>query len=52
MYIQQEVKVLNLSLPHSFPLSGDYRPLRPKYGDYQYLPPQRWLGALKVWYPI
>jgi hypothetical protein len=29
------------------PSSGDYRPLRPKYGTYEYLPPQRWLSALQ-----
>ncbi|XP_019850077.1 PREDICTED: uncharacterized protein LOC109580924 [Amphimedon queenslandica] len=29
------------------PLSGDYRPLAPKYGEYSYLPPQRWLHVLK-----
>ena len=31
-----------------FLVSGDYRPLAPKYGEYKYLPPQRWIHALKV----
>lgn len=28
--------------------SGSYRPLPPMYGEYDYLPQQRWLHALKV----
>ena len=28
--------------------SGDYRPLPPVYGEYDYLPPQRWMCALTV----
>ena len=30
------------------PSSGDYRPVAPKYGEYKYLPPQRWLHVLQV----
>lgn len=28
--------------------SGPHRPLWPVYGEYVYLPPQRWLHALEV----
>lgn len=30
------------------PSHGSYRFLAPKFGDYQYLPPQRWLHTLKL----
>lgn len=30
------------------PTVGDCRPLAPRYGEYKYLPPQRWIHALKV----
>ena len=29
------------------PTQGSYRPLAPAVGEYQYLPPQRWLHTLK-----
>ena len=35
-------------LCHCSSHSGSYRPLPPAYGEYSYLPPQRWLHALKV----
>jgi hypothetical protein len=38
----------DLSYSDHPPSSGDYRPLAPKYGEYKYLPPQRWLHALQV----
>ncbi len=37
-----------LSYSEHPPLVGDYRPMAPQYGEYQYLPPQRWLHALNV----
>ncbi|CAI8052637.1 N-acetylated-alpha-linked acidic dipeptidase 2 [Geodia barretti] len=42
LYSRLQSKV---ALLHS--TNGDYRPLRPKYGTYEYLPPQRWLSALQ-----
>lgn len=32
----------------SIPSQGSYRPLPPKFGEYDFLPPQRWLHALKI----
>lgn len=29
------------------PLIGPHRPLWPKYGEYKYLPPQRWLHSIE-----
>lgn len=29
------------------PLSGNHRPLWPKYGEYLYLPPQRWVHSIE-----
>ncbi|XP_045171785.2 uncharacterized protein LOC123533892 isoform X2 [Mercenaria mercenaria] len=29
------------------PLSGSHRPLWPKFGEYKYLPPQRWVHSLE-----
>ncbi|KAH3890696.1 hypothetical protein DPMN_014781 [Dreissena polymorpha] len=31
----------------SVPLSGDHRPLWPVFGEYRYLPPQRWVHSLE-----
>jgi len=31
-----------------FLLSGPHRPLWPKYGEYAYVPPQRWLHSIEV----
>lgn len=33
--------------PTDLPLSGSHRPLWPKYGEYLYLPPQRWVHSLE-----
>lgn len=38
----------SISYKASPPSNGPYRPLAPKYGDYRYLPPQRWLHTLKT----
>lgn len=31
-----------------FHVSGPHRPLWPKYGEYAYVPPQRWLHSIEV----
>jgi len=38
----------DIEYPEHPPSSGDYRLLAPKYGEYHYLPPQRWLHALHL----
>ncbi|CAI9734563.1 Hypothetical predicted protein [Octopus vulgaris] len=37
----------NITYNKDIPTSGSHRPLWPKYGDYMYLPPQRWLHSLE-----
>lgn len=37
----------NISYDEDIPASGSHRPLWPIYGDYLYLPPQRWLHSLE-----
>ncbi|XP_061394679.1 uncharacterized protein LOC133330232 [Musca vetustissima] len=45
---QPAAKCLNetISYGDSLPTFGPYRPLAPKFGNYKYLPPQRWLRSL------
>lgn len=38
-------KEINYGTP--LPLSGNHRPLWPKYGEYIYLPPQRWVHSIE-----
>ena len=40
---------IDLSYLDAPPSFGDFRPLAPKYGEYKYLPPQRWLHAIQVY---
>lgn len=40
------LEVNKLSILFLSPTSGSYRPVAPKFGTYQYLPPQRWLHSL------
>ena len=36
-----------LTYEESIPTHGDHRPLWPKFGEYRYVPPQRWLHNIE-----
>ncbi|KAI8502840.1 hypothetical protein Bbelb_195420 [Branchiostoma belcheri] len=36
-----------IDYPDTIPTSGKHRPIAPAYGEYQYIPPQRWVHALE-----
>ena len=36
-----------ISYPHPIPTHGNHRPIWPKFGEYKFVPPQRWLHNIE-----
>jgi len=51
MYLQGDHVCMSSPIVYNTtpPSSGPHRMIWPQYGEYSYVPPQRWVHSLEVW---